>query len=81
MRTLILINDKAALEDFSEYNLPIKEGSSDWFWQEKDERKYVLGVRILKPDGRIIEVPTDDFVILSQQKKENKADRQKPATS
>ena len=79
MRTLILINDKAALEDFSEYDLPIKEGSSDWFWQEKDERKYVLGVRILKPDGRIIEVPTDDFVILSQQKKENKADRQKLA--
>lgn len=79
LRTLILINDKAALEQFSEYDLPTKSGSSDWFFQEKDERKYVLGVRIIKPDGRIIEVPTDDFVIISQQKKEDKADRQKLA--
>lgn len=78
-RKLVLINDKAALEKFSEYDMPVKSGSSDWFFQEKDERKYVLGVRIIKPDGTIIEVPTDDFVILSQQKKENKADRQKLA--
>lgn len=79
IRTLVLINDKAALEEFSEYDMPVKAGSSDWFFQEKDERKYVLGVRIIKPDGKIIEVPTDDFVILSQQKKENNADRQKLA--
>lgn len=79
IRTLVLINDKAALEEFSEYDMPVKAGSSDWFFQEKDERKYVLGVRIIKPDGKIIEVPTDNFVILSQQKKENNADRQKLA--
>jgi len=78
-RTLVLINDKVALEEFSEYEMPVKSGSSDWFFQTKDERKYVLGVRIIKPDGRILEVPTDDFVILSQQKKEDKADRQKLA--
>jgi len=78
-RTLVLINDKAALEEFSEYDMPVKSGTSDWFFQKKDERKYVLGVRIIKPDGKIIEVPTDDFVILSQQKKENNADRQKLA--
>lgn len=78
-RTLVLIQDKAALEEFSEYDLPVKAGGGDWFTQRKDERKYVLGVRIIKPDGRVIEVPTDDFVIMSQQKKEDKADRQKLA--
>lgn len=79
LRTLILINDKTALEEFSEYDMPVKSGYSDWFFQEKDERKYVLGVRIIKPDGRIVEIPTDDFVILSQQKNDDKADRQKLA--
>ena len=78
-RSLIQINDKAALEAFSEYDIPIKSGSSDWFWQEKDERKYVLGVRIIKPDGKIIEVPTDDFILASQQKDNKNVNRQKLA--
>ena len=78
-RSLIQINDKAALEEFSEYDVPIKSGSSDWFWQEKDERKYVLGVRIIKPDGKIIDVPTDDFILASQQKDNNNVSRQKLA--
>lgn len=76
-RTLIMINDKSALDEFSEYDMPVKAGESDWFFQIKDERKYVLGVRIIKPDGRIVEVPTDEFVILSQRRKEDNADRQK----
>ncbi len=78
-RSLIQINDKAALEKFSEYDMPVKQKESDWYWQTKDDRTYVLGVRIIKPDGRIVEVPTDDYVIASTQKKEDKADRQKLA--
>ncbi len=78
-RKLIQINDKSALEAFSEYDLPIKSGNSDWFWQEKDERSYVLGVRIIKPDGKIVEVPTDEFILMQMQQKNKKADRQKLA--
>ncbi len=83
LRTLILINDKRALEKFAEYDLPIKNPGKDgkWYSQVMNERKYVLGLRIIKPDGRIVEVPTDDFIILSQQKKQDKATRQKLAVA
>lgn len=80
-RTLIQINDRASLEKFSEFDLSTKEKTSNAlnFWANyKEDRQHVLGVRIIKPDGRVIEVDTDEFVNVKEGKNE-KETRQKLA--
>ena len=72
-RRLILINDKAALEKFSEFELSTKENTGNYlnFWAYyKEDINYVLGVRIIKPDGRIVEIDTNDFIDVKEGKKE-----------
>lgn len=72
-RRLIQINDKAALERFSEFQLTTKEktGNALNFWAYyKEDINYVLGVRIIKPDGRTIEIDTNDFIDVKEGKKQ-----------
>lgn len=74
-RRLIQINDRAALEKFSEFELVTREKTSNAlnFWAYyKEDVNYVLGVRIIKPDGKIIVVDTNDFIDVKEGKNEKK---------
>lgn len=72
-RRLIKINDNAALEKFSEFEISTNENTGNFlnFWAYyKEDIDYVIGVRIIKPDGRIVVVDTDDFTDVKEGKKE-----------
>lgn len=76
-RVLIYINDDVALKRFSEFDYrTTTTGYSNNGWREKG--KVVLGVRIVKPDGTIKEISTDDYVSATEGKKD-KQERQKLA--
>lgn len=57
-RLMTYINDKTSLKEFSEYNYrsQLKERYS------RSEHKQVLGVRVIKPDGTIQEIDTDEYL-------------------
>lgn len=64
-RMLIKLNDAAALKKFSEFD----------YTTIKRERyvslhQQVLGVRVIKPDGRIVDVSTDDYMTTREGKKD-----------
>ncbi len=67
-RKLIYINDRSALEKFSEYEyrthatLESRKGMGKF--------KAVIGVRIIKPDGTIVDVNTDDYIEVKDGKKD-----------
>lgn len=65
-RMLIHINDKAALEKFSEFDFAtdMKKKMSN----AHRKQRHVLGVRVIKPDGNIVDVNTDDFVEFNEGK-------------
>lgn len=75
-RRLILLNDQAAVKEFSEFDF--KTDVSKKAWRYDETKKYVLGVRIIKPDGSIQEVETDDYMTLTEGKKDRE-ERQKLA--
>ena len=77
MRRMVQINDKAALERYSEFDFLAYASRRVPFYGKMEVRK-VLGVRIIKPDGTIKEVSTDDYVVTSEGKK-GKDERQKLA--
>ncbi|MDE7388182.1 MAG: hypothetical protein K2M97_02895 [Muribaculaceae bacterium] len=65
-RMLIRINDKAALEKYSEFDFATKLRKKHYDGYEK--HRQVMGVRVRKPDGRIIDVNTDDYVEVEEGK-------------
>ncbi|MBQ9555604.1 MAG: hypothetical protein IJV05_05205 [Muribaculaceae bacterium] len=68
-RMLIKINDAAALKKFSEFDFTtFKNGRNNKGLEEKVQQ--VLGVRVIKPDGRIVDVNTDDFMTSREGKKD-----------
>ena len=77
MRRMVQINDKAALERYSEFDF-LAYASRRVPFYGKMEVRMVLGVRIIKPDGTVREVSTDDYVVTSEGKK-GKDERQKLA--
>ncbi len=80
-RRLIQINDRAALEKFSEFELVTREKTSNAlnFWAYyKEDVNYVLGVRIIKPDGKIIVVDTNDFIDVKEGKMRKNSNRSLP---
>lgn len=76
-RELVAINDANALKEYSEFDFSTSSKSYYYDWR-KDETKVVLGIKIIKPDGTVKEVGTDDYVIANQGKK-GKEKRQKLA--
>ena len=67
-RMLIKLNDAAALKKFSEFDYStFKKARSGAF---TDEHRQVLGVRVIKPDGRIVDVNTDDYMTTREGKKD-----------
>ncbi|MDE6703732.1 MAG: DUF3857 domain-containing protein, partial [Muribaculaceae bacterium] len=75
-RMLIYINDKAGLEKFSEFDFAtdMKKKMSN----AHRKQRHVMGVRVIKPDGTINDVNTDEFVEVEEGKK-NKEKRRKLA--
>ena len=72
-RMLVYINDKSALERFSEFDFATsitrKYGAS--------HRKYrfAMGVKVIKPDGREIVIDTDEYVEVKEGKKDKDSRR------
>lgn len=75
-RVLVQINDQSALEEFSEYDFSTDVTLK--YDMARKKRRQVLGVKVIKPDGREIEVDTEEYVDVKEGKK-NKRTRQKLA--
>lgn len=72
-RMLILINDKAALEKYSELDFDTDSKTKNY--DGYDRRQYTMGVRLIKPDGRIIDIDTSEFIEVEEGKKGEKKSR------
>lgn len=59
-RMLLHINDKAALDKYSEFDFDLNSKKS--FYRGYEKKRFVMGVRLIKPDGSIVDVDTSDFV-------------------
>ena len=59
-RKLIYINDKAALDEFSEYDY--RTSLTKKYPSGRKKYRQVLGVKVIKPDGTEREVDTDDYI-------------------
>ena len=59
-RYLVKINDKAALEKYSTFDIRSYEKSHNAGWWT-DIHKSVLGVKVIKPDGTVKEVSNDEY--------------------
>lgn len=75
-RTLVAINDEAARDRFSQFDfMSISRGYGFW---GKEKQQAMLGIRIIKPDGTVREVSTDDYVRTAEGRK-GKEERSKLA--
>lgn len=72
-RMLLHINDKAALEKYSEFDFDID--SKESFFRGYEKKRHAMGVRLVKPDGRIVDIDTSDFVEVSEGKDGKKKSR------
>ena len=67
-RMLVQINDKAALKEYPEFDYKAEIRKKDWRYDENYQQ--VLGVRIIKPDGTVNEVSTDEYMTATEGKKD-----------
>lgn len=65
-RMLLLINDRAALEKFSEFDFSTDMKKK--MTNAHRRQRQVMGVRVIKPDGEVIDVSTDEFVEVEEGK-------------
>lgn len=71
VRELIKINDKNAVTDYSELSFTMFERSSGFYTTDKTTT--YVGVRVIKPNGSIIEINADDIVLTRDDKSGKKA--------
>ena len=76
-RHMVQINDETALQSFSEFDVKAYSKYGDLLFGKK-EMFYILGVRVIKPDGTVHEVGTDDYVLAAEGRK-NRDGRQRLA--
>lgn len=67
-RKMIQINDETALKKYSVFDFTAF-GSARVPFRGKEEIRQVLGVRIIKPDGSIHVVSTDDYILSTEGRK------------
>ncbi len=67
MRMLIHVNDKAALDKYSEFAFDTDDKRT--FYKSYEKNRHTIGVRLIKPDGRIVDIDTSDFVEVGEGKK------------
>lgn len=74
-REKVKINDKAALEAFSklEYEKVLNKTQSVFFMSIKNKTEVFVGVKVIKPDGREVNINTDEEVLLSKDSKNQTA--------
>ena len=66
-RMLIKLNDAAAIKKFSEFDYFTFKKSYNYDLKETEQQ--VLGVRVIKPGGKIVEVSTDEYMATREGKK------------
>lgn len=76
-RKRIKILDKAALSEYSEFSFFDEDNSTYW----KEESGVVLGIRVIKADGKVINVPIDEAVANEIKSKYGKTTIKKVAVS
>lgn len=70
VREVIKLNDKKALEEYSEFSFTQLIGASGFSYNAKATS--FIGIRVIKPDGTIKEVNADDIVLTRESKTEKK---------
>ncbi|MGN6292509.1 MAG: DUF3857 domain-containing protein [Chitinophagaceae bacterium] len=70
-REMIKVNDKSGVEDYSELSFTRFESKSGFY--RKDNSTTFVGVRIIKPDGKIREINADDIVLTKDSKSQKQA--------
>ncbi|PZR27851.1 MAG: hypothetical protein DI535_08885 [Citrobacter freundii] len=70
-REMVKVNDKSAVEEYSELSFTRFENKSGF--HRKDNSTTFVGVRVIKPDGKIREINADDMVFTNESKREKKA--------
>lgn len=72
-RMLIHINDKAALEKYSEFDFGTDKKKK--YWDGYEKKRFAMGVRLIKPDGRTVDIDTSEFIEVEEGKKGEKKSR------
>ena len=72
-REQVKINDKATLDEYSEISYQKYKRLAKFFSAKKPGRVTILGVRIIKPNGSIQEVNTDEEVLIKNDKDEQRS--------
>lgn len=72
-RLLIHVNDKAAVEKYAEFDFGIDHKRK--YYEGYEKNRHTMGVRLIKPDGRILDVDTSDFVEVEEGKNGEKKSR------
>jgi hypothetical protein len=68
----VLLQDKAAIERYSEFNTGVIFGKKGLFKYSKDKEIYI-GIKIIKPDGTVEEVNTNEAVVKEVESDNKKA--------
>lgn len=72
-REMVKINDKATLDEFSEFSYQKSKSFAKFFSKTIKGQVTVLGIRIIKPDGTVKEVNVDEEVMIKNEKDEKKS--------
>ena len=70
-REIVKLNDKTAVEEYSELSFIQLIKSSGFY--NKDKLTTYLGVKVIKPNGTVKEVNADDIVLTKDESKEKRA--------
>lgn len=70
-RKLIYINDRAAIDEFSEYDYRTnaKYDAYSYYYNVMAVQRAVIGIRVIKPDGTIVDINSDDYIEVKEGRK------------
>lgn len=71
VREMIKVNDKSAVDDYSELSFTRLEKRSGFYTKAKSTT--FVGVRVIKPNGQVKEINADDIVLTKDESNEKKA--------
>ena len=71
VRELVKVNDKSAVDDYSEMTFTRVAKSSGFYTRSKETT--FVGVRVFKPNGQVKEINADDIVLTKDESKEKQA--------
>jgi hypothetical protein len=71
VRQVIKLNDRSAVDEFSELSFTMLEKTV--YGYSKESSKTFVGVRVIKPDGKVQEIDADEIVLTKKETDEKKA--------